>query len=123
MDARLREGISLFNAGRFFESHEILEQFYQAAEEVSKPFLEGLIELAVAFRLYADFGEIKGPVRMIYQALIRFENYQTTYLGIRVKDLSGTMETWAKAADAGGKPLTSLPNIPLEEETFLKSFC
>ena len=114
MDARLREGIGLFNAGRFFESHEILEQFYQGAEEVNKPFLEGLIELAVAFRLHTDFGEIKGPVRMIYQALIRFENYQTTYLGIRVKDLSEAVETWAKAADAGGKPLASTPKIPLE---------
>ena len=114
MDARLREGIGLFNAGRFFESHEILEQFYQGAEEANKPFLEGLIELAVAFRLYSDFGEIKGPVRMIYQALIRFENYQTTYLGIRVKDLSDVMETWAKAADADGKPHASTPQIPLE---------
>ena len=122
MDARLREGIGLFNAGRFFESHEILEQFYQGAEEVNKPFLEGLIELAVAFRLHTDFGEIKGPVRMIYQALIRFENYQTTYLGIRVKDLSEAVETWAKAAEAGGKPLASTPKIPLAGETFLKSF-
>ena len=123
MDARLREGIGLFNAGRFFESHEILEQFYQGAEEVNKPFLEGLIELAVAFRLHTDFGEIKGPVRMIYQALIRFENYQTTYLGIRVKDLSEAVETWAKAAEAGGKPLASTPKIPLAGEIFLKSFC
>jgi predicted metal-dependent hydrolase len=123
MDARLREGIGLFNAGRFFESHEILEQFYQGAEEVNKPFIEGLIELAVAFRLYTDFGEIKGPVRMIYQALIRFENYQTTYLGIRIKDLSDVMETWAKAADADGKPLAATPKIPLAGETFLKSFC
>ncbi|HXV84248.1 MAG TPA: DUF309 domain-containing protein [Candidatus Binatia bacterium] len=113
MDARLREGIRLFNAGQFFESHDILEQFYQDTEDINKPFLEGLIELAVAFRLYNDFGEVKGPVRMIYQALIRFENYQTTYLDIRVKDLSEAMEAWAKEADAGGKPLASIPKIPL----------
>ena len=37
---------------------------------------------------------------MIYQALIRFENYQSPHLGIRVKDLSESMETWAKEADA-----------------------
>jgi predicted metal-dependent hydrolase len=115
MDARLRDGISLFNEGRFFESHEILEQFYQETEAANKPFLEGLIELAVAFRLYTDFGEIKGPVRMIHQALIRFENYQTTYLNIRVKDLSEALERWAEAVDGAAKPLSSIPRIPLED--------
>jgi uncharacterized protein len=118
MDARLREGIRLFNAGRFFESHETLEQFYQEAEDANKPFLEGLIELAVAFRLHTDFGEIKGPVRMIYQALIRFENYQSPHLEVRIKDLSESMETWAKEADAGGKPLSSIPKIPLQGFSF-----
>ena len=40
MDARLREGIRLFNAGRFFESHESLEDFYAGAEPEHKPFVE-----------------------------------------------------------------------------------
>jgi predicted metal-dependent hydrolase len=114
MDARLREGIRLFNEGRFFESHETLEQFYQETEDAHKPFLEGLIELAVAFRLYTDFGEIKGPVRMIYQALIRFENYPSSHLEIRVKDLSESMEAWAKGMDAAGKAVPSIPKIPVQ---------
>ena len=111
MDARLREGIRLFNAGRFFESHEALEQFYQETEDSNKPFLEALIELAVAFRLHADFGETKGPVRMIYQALIQFENYPATHLEIRVKDLSESLEAWAKEMEAAGKAVSSIPKI------------
>jgi uncharacterized protein len=112
MDARLSQGIKLFNAGRFFESHEILEQFYHETEAAHKPFVEGLIQLAAAFRLYTDFGEVKGPVRMIHQALIRFENYQPFYLEIRVRDLSESMEAWAGKATgvAGGRPL-SVPKI------------
>ena len=113
MDARLREGIRFFNAGRFFESHEILEQCYQETKDADKPFLEALIELAVAFRLHADFGEIKGPVRMIYQALIRLENYPSSHLEIRVKDLSESMEAWAKGAEVG-RPLSSIPKITLQ---------
>ena len=101
----------MFNEGRFFDSHEVLEQFYQETEDANKPFIEGLIELAVAFRLLTDFGEIKGPVRMIYQALIRFENYQSPHLDIRVKDLSESLATWAKETDAAGKPLSSIPKI------------
>lgn len=112
MDARLREGIKLFNQGRFFESHDAWESFYRDTEEANKPFIEGLVQLAAALRLYSDFGEIKGPVRMIYQALIRLENYHPSYLGIRVKELAAAMEAWAKEAEAAaGNPLRAIPKI------------
>jgi len=111
MDARLREGISLFNKGRFFESHEVWEQLYQEAEEAHKPFLEGLVELGAAFRLFTDFGEVKGPVRMIHQALIRLE--------IKVKELCEMMEAWAKEAEAArGKLSFSVPKIRLQGFSF-----
>lgn len=99
MDARLREGIRLFNEKRFFESHELWESLYSETEEQHKPFLEGLIQLAAAFRIFCDFGETHGPVRMIYQALIRLENYQPSYLQIRVQELSDNMEAWAKETE------------------------
>ncbi|MGH7870735.1 MAG: DUF309 domain-containing protein [Candidatus Binatia bacterium] len=111
MDARLREGIRLFNDGQFFQCHDILETLYQEADEAQKPFLEGLVQLAAAFRIFCDFGEIKGPVRMIYQALIRFENYQPTFLAIRVKDFCQAAEAWAKAAEKK-QAQPSAANIP-----------
>ena len=111
MDARLREGIRLFNERQFFACHEILEDFYQNAAAENRPFLEGLIQLAAAFRLFADFGETKGSVRMIYQALIRFENFQPAYLQVRVRDLCQAAEAWAKAAEAA-KLQPSMETIP-----------
>jgi uncharacterized protein len=112
MDARLRDGINLFNQRRFFEAHETWEMLYQSAEINDKPFLEGLIQLSAACRLIEDFGEIKGPVKLIYQALIRFENYQPTYLDIKVADLAAAMETWAKELEAGGaRGQKPVPNI------------
>ena len=120
MDARLREGITLFNAQRFFESHEAWEQFYRdTTEEVNKGFLEGLIQLAAALRLYTDFGEVKGPVRMIYQALIRFENYQPAFLAIKVKELCEEMEAWAKQAESASSPISAaIPKIRLQRFSF-----
>src|ERR1044071_386533 len=119
MDARLREGITLFNARRFFESHEVWEQFYQdTTEEVNKGFLEGLIQLAAALRIYTDFGEIKGPVRMIYQALIRFENYQPAFLNIKIKELTEEMEAWAKQAEAAGSAPPNIPKIRMQRFSF-----
>ena len=114
MDARLREGIRLFNAGRYFESHESLEDFYLSAEEKHKPFLEGLIQLAAACRIFREFGEIKGPVRMVYQAIIRLENYQPAYLKVRVKDLIQEMESWAKRAEVDSESVREqIPKIQL----------
>lgn len=101
----------MFNEGNFFQSHELLEEFYHDTEDENKAFLEGLIGLAAAFRLFCDFGEIKGPVRMIYQALIRLENYQPAFLQIQVKDLCQAAEAWAKAAEKGDSQ-ASTANIP-----------
>lgn len=109
----------MFNAGRFFESHERLEDFYLQAGEEHKAFLEGLIGLAAAFRLFRDFGEIKGPVRMIYQALIRLENYQPTFLKIRVAELIRAMEAWAKQAEADGSRVREqIPKIRVRRFLF-----
>ena len=119
MDARLQEGIRLFNEQRFFECHEILEPYYQETEAENKPFLEGLIQLAAAFRLYREFGEIKGPVRMVHQALIRFENYQPVFLEVRVNELSQVAEAWANAAENSADIISStLPKIALQKRTF-----
>ena len=121
MDARLREGIRLFNERRFFASHETLEHFYQETEVENKPFLEGLIQLAAAFRMFSDFGEVKGPVRMIYQALIRFENFQPAFLQVRVQDLCQAAEAWAKAAEADNAAASTatIPKIQLQRFSFL----
>ena len=120
MDARLREGIRLFNERQFFASHEILEDFYQNTAAENRPFLEGLIQLAAAFRMFSDFGETKGPVRLIYQALIRFENFQPAFLQVRVKDLCQAAEAWAKAAEAAnGQPSAeSIPKIQFQRFSF-----
>ena len=120
MDARLRAGIALFNQGEFFQCHEALEAFYHDTVEENKPFLEGLVQLAAAFRLVCDFGQVRGPVRMIYQALIRCENYQPDFLQIRVTELCQAAEKWAKAAEAAGaKPAEAdIPKIELHGSGF-----
>ncbi len=115
----MREGIRLFNAGRFFESHESLEDFYSRAGEAHKPFLEGLIQLAAALRLCRDFGAVEGPVRMAHQAMIRLENYQPSYLGIRVEHLIQAMEAWTREVEAGSEAVREeIPKIRLRRFLF-----
>ena len=103
MDTRLREGIGLFNSGCFFESHQSFKDFYLGAAEEHKPFLEDVVQLAAACRLFTDFGEVKGPVRMIRQALIRLDNYQSNHLGVQVKKLIRSMERWTERVESNSE--------------------
>ena len=120
MNNRLQEGISLFNEGHFFESHEVWEALCLDSEEEQKPFLEGLIQLAAACRMITDFGEIKGPVKLIFQALIRFENYPASFLDIKVTDLAQSMEAWAKELEAtAGQSPKPVPKISQRRFRFL----
>jgi predicted metal-dependent hydrolase len=121
MDARLREGIRLFNEGRYFQCHEILEEFYRDTEDSHKAFLEGLIELAAAFRLFCDFGETQGPVKMARQALMRFENFYPAFLDIRVKDLCEAVDRWVQEIEAPGAQAfpSRLPKIKVRRFSFL----
>jgi predicted metal-dependent hydrolase len=114
MDARLREGIRLFNEGRYFQSHEAWEDFYQRAADSDKPFVEALIQLAAALRMRVDFGEVKGPVRAARQALIRLENYRPTYLGVKVNALMQTVDEWAQASEKDGAAAHEMPKISLQ---------
>jgi predicted metal-dependent hydrolase len=50
---KYREGIELFNAGEFFDAHEALEDVWREAGGAEKPFLQGLIQIAVALHHYS----------------------------------------------------------------------
>ncbi|MGH7830484.1 MAG: hypothetical protein ACREP8_09940, partial [Candidatus Binatia bacterium] len=77
-----------------------------------------------ALRLFSDFGEVKGPVRMVRQALIRLENYQPNYLGVRVEKLTQTLEAWAEETEATEKirkdsePREAMPQISVKRFIF-----
>jgi predicted metal-dependent hydrolase len=51
-ESTLAEGVRLFNSGRFFEAHEVLEEIWRPAAGGTKQFLKGLIHAAVALYQY-----------------------------------------------------------------------
>jgi predicted metal-dependent hydrolase len=115
----LREGINHFNGSRFFDAHVVWETLYQEVQGDDKPFIEALIQLSTACRMIVEFGEIKGPVKLIYQALIRFENYQPTHCDVKVSELRNNMEAWAKELEAAGvRGERPVPKIPLRRFRF-----
>ncbi|MDD5543308.1 MAG: DUF309 domain-containing protein [Acidobacteriia bacterium] len=45
----LAHGLRLFNAGNFFEAHEVWEEIWRKADPLEKLWLQGLIQTAVGF--------------------------------------------------------------------------
>jgi hypothetical protein len=47
MDSRLGQGIIFFNAGRYFEAHEVWEDMWREAPPERRLFCQGLVQAAV----------------------------------------------------------------------------
>ena len=66
--ARFQEGIELFNRGRFFECHEVWEEVWLEFSGNRKKFLQGLIQLTVAFH-HLQNGNRVGAGRLLAAAV------------------------------------------------------
>ena len=66
--ARFQEGIELFNRGRFFDCHEALEEVWLEFSGGRKKFLQGLIQLTVAFHHLRN-GNRVGAGRLLAAAI------------------------------------------------------
>ena len=55
----LAEAATLFEAGLYFETHEVLEPFWMRAEGAEREALQGLIQVAVGFQHLAN-GNLEG---------------------------------------------------------------
>lgn len=80
-----RQGLALFNAGAFYESHEELEALWRVAPAEEKFFLQALIHLAVALRHRAR-GNADGADRQIGKCLRKLAGYLPRH---------GGLDTWA----------------------------
>jgi hypothetical protein len=61
--AFVEEGVRLYNAGRYWEAHEALEQVWRAAPEAERALWQGLIQAAAAL-LHQERGNAHG-VRVV----------------------------------------------------------
>ena len=78
------EFIQLFNQGKYFESHEILEILWQKSSGRKKQFYQGLIQAAVA--LHHDANQNKhGAIKEYLYSIEKLKNFHASYLGVNIK--------------------------------------
>lgn len=98
-----REGIDLFNAGEFFEAHEIWEDAWHLASGPRKSFYQGLIQCAVTLE-HVRRGNPRGVRSVWTTAQQKFAGLPSPYMGIDIRQL----------LDAMGKLVQPVLDLPAE---------
>ena len=126
MDATLREttrsaladGHRLFNAGRFFEAHEVWEAAWLREDGKIRELLQGLIQIAAGFHQGLDRGNASGCARLLTAGNARLEPLPSEFAGLALGAFRGAMEVALAKARAwkrgSGEPLRCEDAPPLD---------
>ncbi|MGH9766813.1 MAG: DUF309 domain-containing protein [Blastocatellia bacterium] len=101
-------GIELFNAGRFFESHEALEEVWLKSEGAERELLHALIQSAAALHHFQR-GNLKGASSVYHRARSKFETLPRTVLRL---DTQNFAEQLGRFFDAVLNQQTAIPSFP-----------
>ncbi len=100
--------VAAFNAGRYFEAHEILEDFWREYRGPDRAFYQGLIQAAVALHHRARENRA-GALRVAARARARLEPWLPRHGGL---DLEVLLAGLSAAVEAGQPP----PRLVLDSD-------
>lgn len=109
----LSNGIELFNQGKFFDAHEVLEDVWRTAPAAQKQFFQGLVQVAVAFHHYSA-GNRVGMKSVLERAMRNLSAGKESFSGIRLQPLLETLAAWREAQEQDCAT-AALPRVELVE--------
>lgn len=112
-NSQYREGLRRFNAGEFFECHEILEALWKPARGEDRLLLQGLIQLAVAV-LKWQRGNRRGAVFLYRRALLKWHGLAALSGGLDLVALRAQTAVLFAPLEAAA---TAAPLPPLDPAT------
>ncbi len=102
-------GIALFNNAEFFDAHEALEDVWRAAPPENKKFLQGMVQIAVAFHHYST-GNRVGMRSVLERAIRNLSEPSGSFGQIQLAALLQSLDQWRDALD-NSSPFPALPRI------------
>jgi len=111
--AELERAVKLFNSGDFFAAHEVLEDAWRAAAPEQKPFLQGLVQVAVAFHHHST-GNRVGAISVLKKARHNIERGPAVSYGIELDGLLTTLRGWQDALESEQLEFPAIPTIVLD---------
>jgi len=106
---KYQQGISLFNNAKFFDAHEALEDVWRAAPLGNKKFLQGVIQVAVAFHHYST-GNRLGMRSVLERAIRNLSEPAGIFGQFQLAPLLQSLGQWRDALD-NNLPFPALPRI------------
>ena len=109
-------GIALFNAGRYFEAHEALEDAWREApiHGARRRHLQGLVQLAVAFH-HQSTGNWQGAGSVLERALRNLSGAEESFPELNLDALRTSLAPWrehlASARSGMQRPTPDLPQL------------
>ncbi len=108
----LREAVNLFNDGRFWECHEVLETVWHRDGSPRRRFLQGLIKVAAGYH-HLGRENYAGMEHLLTAGRELLAPFGEQYMGVDVEGLvnaAGRHAEWARRA--GAAPTALQPPIP-----------
>jgi hypothetical protein len=102
----LQNGLALFNAGRFFDAHEVLEDAWRESPQHSplRRHLQGLVQLAVAFH-HASKGNLVGARSVLERAMRNLNGADTSFPNLDLDRLRAELAPWRRYLDDSNSAL------------------
>jgi predicted metal-dependent hydrolase len=112
----LQSGVALFNSGRFFDAHELLEEAWHATPPNSevRRHLQGLVQLAVAFH-HQSKGNMNGAGSVLERAVRNLEGAEASFPELDLPHLRAGVRAWVEylAESRRGAKGLSPPALPM----------
>ena len=96
----LEKGIQLFNAGQFFDCHEVLEEAWVEASGEQKIFLQGLIQAAVSLH-HLKRKNLVGARRLLDAGIQKLGNFTPHQESLDVANLLEHLGRLQSQIDSG----------------------
>ena len=77
----LQDGINFFNAGQYFEAHEVWEDLWRPARGPLRLFYQGLVQAAVGLH-HLSRGNLNGATAQLQKSLSKLEQYPDKFCRI-----------------------------------------
>lgn len=84
-DTALSKAALLFNHHLFFEVHEVLEAQWREEHDPARLFLQGLIQVAVAFH-HLERRNFRGAVALLHDGLEKIMPARPAFLGVELQE-------------------------------------
>lgn len=101
-DPSLADGIALFNQGRYYDCHDVLEALWMEADPTEKPFYQGILQIAVGLYHLSNHNW-QGAAILLGEGTNRLRPYEPSYLGVAVAPLVDCGWAWLSALQTLGR--------------------